>query len=448
MKIIHGFLFLTFLSFLFKGHSQSLTQQKFPKIGDHSPAFLLNDLHYYSKTKTSSTEFNGKPMIIDFFSEGCDGCFISLPHVDSLKKEFEGKVQFLLIGMKSSGIAKQYDKYMKHYGLNMPVDYDDSTIWNLFGARLVPYIVWIDANGIVRQLTNSFALNRSRIQNLLEGKTQPLTVSVNQSDDQNENYYNNFYDNTKPLLIGGNGGADTSFLFRSVLCKWDYRTYFHRDPFISSANKSRIQEVGPSLNILFELAFGDTVNSQMPRVIGDTEINHYGQWARFPLVESNRSSLFNFDQDSAKNIFSYSLILPDSNYTAKKLQQMMQNDLKNYFSFDVTVEKREMPCWKIVAGKNAEELIKTKGGPPSWTGNFSGFTLQNQPINSLLVEIWGFHQYEPIFIDETGISYNIDLKIDAVLTDLNDIKKALQKNGLDLVRGEKEMKVIVIRDSK
>jgi thiol-disulfide isomerase/thioredoxin len=448
VKITQAVLFFIFLSFQCKVIGQSLSPQKFPKIGDHFPLFLLNDLHYYTKSEGSSADFNGKPMIIDFFSEGCEACFTTLPHIDSIKREFKGRVQFLLVGKKSSGLIKQYQKYMKHYNINIPVDYDDSIIWNQFGVRLVPYTVWIDSNGVIRQITTPYALNSDRINNFLRGITQPLTISVNQSDDKNENYYNNFYDDAKPLLIGGNGGPDTSFLYRSILCKWDYRTYFHRDPYISAANRNRIQEVGVGLNLLFEFAYGDTVNSQMPRVIGDTMINHYGQWARFPLVESKRSSLFIFDHDSAKNAFSYSLILPDSNYTAKKLQQMMQNDLKNYFSFEVTIEKRKMPCWKIVAEKNAEELIRTKGGPPSWTGSFSEFSLRNQPINSLLVEIWGFHQYEPIFVDETGFKFNIDLDVNAVLGDLDDIKKALRKNGLDLVRGEREMNTIVIRDSE
>ena len=125
---------------------------------------------------------------------------------------------------------------------------------------------------------------------------------------------------------------------------------------------------------------------------------------------------------------------------------MMQRDLTNYFNKTATVEWRKMPCWKIIAENNTGNICKTKGGEPEWEGSFSGFRLQNQPMNSLLVEIWGFFQTEPVFIDETGINYNIDLKIDAVMTDIHDIQKELQKYGLNLVKGEKEMKVIVVRD--
>ena len=47
----------------YKGHSSAY---EFPKIGDRLPLLLMNDLHYYSKTKASSMEFIGKPIIIDF----------------------------------------------------------------------------------------------------------------------------------------------------------------------------------------------------------------------------------------------------------------------------------------------------------------------------------------------------------------------------------------------
>lgn len=51
------------------------------------------------------------------------------------------------------------------------------------------------------------------------------------------------------------------------------------------------------------------------------------------------------------------------------------------------------------------------------------------------------------FIDKTGIEGNIDFELDAVFTDMKDVKRGLQKIGLDLVPGVKEMKVVVIRDA-
>ena len=447
-KTIGFFIILFVLISVVKVRSQDF-RKEYPKVGDTLPFFMLNVMHYYSKKQSSSLDFKGQPLILDFFSAGCKACFLSFPHLDSLKKEFEGRVQFILIGKKSPGLETQYESYMKHYNLNLPVDYDDSALWNQFGVLLVPYTVWVDSNGIIRQITSPYALTTEHINQFLQGKPQSLVTMENKQDQENEDHGNMFYDFRKPFLIGGNGGADSSYLYRSILCKWDYRTVSHGDIYISSKNKNCLEEIGVTINDLFILAYGDTMPFIMPYVQRDIDKlpNHFGQWATRPINESSRSDIFKYDVNTGTNLYSYSLTLPESENSGLHLQRMMRRDLKNYFSLEAKVEMRKLPCWKIVALKNAEKILRTKGDTPEWKSTFNGVTFQNQPVNSLLVEIWSYFQHEPVFIDETGIDYNIDLKINAVMADMNDIRKELRKNGLDLEKGEKQMKVIVISDA-
>jgi thiol-disulfide isomerase/thioredoxin len=446
------FLFILFFLFSDLKAQTQIIRKEYPKIGDTVPTFMLSDLHYYTKTKASSAEFKGKPMILDFFSAGCSACFATFSKLNELKKEFAGKVQFMLVGYKTPGIEKQYDKYRRHYHLDLPVDFDESTIKNQFGVASMPYTLWIDSSGTIRQITTSFALSSARINNLLAGKPQSLSIPINQEYvdhvDSGKLYYNNFFDSDKPLLIDGNGGADSAFLYRSMLCVWDNRSYVFADLFIGSKNGNRVQEIGSDVNWLFTLAYGDTVDFLKTRMRYEDEklLNHYGQWALTPVNESSQTDLFHSDADYIKNLFSYSLIIPVANASALKLQRIMQRDLKNYFSLEAKVEIRKMPCWRIIALKGSEKMLRTKGGDPQWAGDFSGFRFINQPMHSLLLEIWSFHQRDGVFLDDTGIDYNIDIKFDAILTDISDIKRELQKHDLDLVRGEKEMKVIVIRD--
>jgi thiol-disulfide isomerase/thioredoxin len=438
-----------FLLMTFKMEAQT-NGSVIPKIGDSCPSFLLKNLHYCDKRIARSVEFKGKPLILDFFSVGCKACFMSFPELNRLRQQFEGRVKFILVGKMSPGLQKQYENYKEHYHLDLAVDYDDSTIWNQFGVIRVPHTVWIDSRGIIQHITTPFALTTERINLFLEGKEMSLNVNDNRKDssypDRWIGNFDYFFDYKKPLLIGGNGGSDSLFLYRSILSKWDYRCSFWQHPYFNTGNKTRIQEIGVTLGKLFNLAYGDTVDFLTPRYKDEENIpNHYGDWATQPIVESTRKYLFDYDQDSTENMFSYSLILPDSNASTHRMQRMMQRDLQNYFSMYATVEIRKMPCWKIIANGKAY-LLKTKGGAPVFEGNFSGFTLQNQPVHSLMLEIWSYFQREPVMIDATGINYHIDLKLDAVMTDINEVRKALQKKGLDLVPGEKEMKVIVVRD--
>jgi hypothetical protein len=49
-------------------------------------------------------------------------------------------------------------------------------------------------------------------------------------------------------------------------------------------------------------------------------------------------------------------------------------------------------------------------------------------------------------INKTGIEYNIDIDVKAYMKDFNDVKNALNKNGLDLVAGTKLMNAIIVSD--
>ena len=51
-------------------------------------------------------------------------------------------------------------------------------------------------------------------------------------------------------------------------------------------------------------------------------------------------------------------------------------------------------------------------------------------------------------MDETGIIENIDIELDAILTDFEALKKELEKHGLLLEQKTKAMKVIVIKDAQ
>jgi thiol-disulfide isomerase/thioredoxin len=444
------------LCFCNKGVSQKTTPNRYPKIGDTCPAFRLNNLHYYKKSKADYSDFKGKPIILNFFAGGCKASFLTLPKLYELKKEFDGKVQFILIGNPDpisnvgharSFLQEQYEKYQKYYHLDLIVNYDDSvsTLWNQFGVHGVPYTVLIDSTGNIRYLTTAGALTADRINKFIRGERMNLVVANNLGDSEM------YYDPTKPLLIGGNGGPDSAFSYRSILSNWDYRTDFHRINYISSKNRNQINVTGADLGLLYCLAYGDTVEfilPPFPEEINAKVRNTYSQWYTLPVLNTKRKGLFKFDEFSGENLFNYSLIVPDSMANPLALQKMLKKELENCFSFKVSVEIRRMPCWKIVRYGNASISLRTKGGEPYWEESFSGVSFKNQPVSSLLLQIWSYYQLGPTFIDDTGINYNIDLDLKANMTDINDIRKALRKNGLDLVKGEKWLKTIVIRDQK
>ena len=129
--------------------------------------------------------------------------------------------------------------------------------------------------------------------------------------------------------------------------------------------------------------------------------------------------------------------------------EVLQRELHNWFNYEIKLEIRKMPYWKLIASEKAKINLPTKVHKSFYQGiPHVGFKAKNYPLKNLIVQLWANNQGEPPFIDETGIKGNIDISLDCVLTNLDDVKKALGKYGLNLIKGEKDMKVIVIRDSK
>lgn len=405
------------------------------EVGKPCPDLKLSEVHYYTKKAVLVSDFKGKWLVLDFFSRGCLSCFESFPKMNKLRAEFKDKMEIMLVGYDDDKIRPVYERFRTRQNLNLPVVYD-SAIFKTFKIRAVPYIIVVDPDGIVKALTTS--LDRQNIIDLLQGKDSRLQEAKNADEIKRRSA---LYDASKPLLINNNGGYDTAFLFRSVLTQWDGIIFGASNRHIDRYNKNKVQVVGLPIQVLYMIAYGDTTH-YAPR-----DPSPYGKWWKFPIVESKDAAL-EFNWSFPENKYNYSLIVPLHKASTQYLKEVMQRDLKNYFGYDVTVEKRMMPCWKLVATEKAKANLRSKGGKIVISNSIDtkSLKLSNVPVAMLISQLWLYNQMEPPFIDETAIEDNIDLELEVLHTDFNDWQRALKKVGLSLVKGEREMNVIVIRD--
>jgi hypothetical protein len=241
------------------------------------------------------------------------------------------------------------------------------------------------------------------------------------------------YDPERPFLIGGNGGPDTAFLFRSVLSSFDALNQHGSipDKITETALWGRFQALGAPLYMLYNYAY-------YGKAIPDSG------YKLEPVLDITDSTVFQFS--SSKQLFCYSLSVPKAQASQERLQYIMQRDLEIYFGYSAKVEEREVPCWKLVATPYAAKRLQTKGG----TGEFreiipkADFEARNWPFSEFLQLLRAYNQKE--VIDESGISGNIDVEMHCILTDVGEVQKGLSVYGLSLVRGEKREKVLVISD--
>lgn len=411
----------------------------FPKVGMPCPDFRLDGVKYFEKNQITLSDFKGKWLVIDLFSTGCKACFESFPKINKLQNELEGKLQFLLVGYKDAIIEDMYEAFRLRKNLNLPVAFD-TTIFRKFGVYGVPHLMLIDPSGIVKSITTT--LSKDEIEAFLKGKDPELVVKPNIDELRKRNQ---FYNQEKLLLIDGNGGADTSFLYRSILTKWSNGIVAFQRDFISHIDNNRVESIGQTLKTLYQKAYSDTTWNHP-----NHHPNCYGEFWPTPILELSDSSEFDVRNNSAKNKFNYSLCVPSSKADAQFLKETMQRDLKTYFGYDVTVETRLMPYWKLEATEAGKENLRTKGEPTKEIASPARTSLEliNFPVQALINHLATLFYASPPFVDETGIKGNIDVKINAILMDFKEIKSALEKNGLLLSLEKKEMKVIVIRDKK
>jgi thiol-disulfide isomerase/thioredoxin len=428
----------------------------YPEIGKPCPDFVLRNIKYYSKKQATLKDFRGKWLLLDFWSRRCSSCVDGFPRVNEIQKTLGDKVQVMMIGYQDpeGQISMIYDRYRAKEKLTMPCVFD-SVLVKRFDYFNMPRAILIDDKGIVRCLTTTVHLEEMKA--FLAGETpdMPRAYRMNEDPPVAENHMIPF-DYNKLFAIKSNGAVDSEFLFRSMLTAYKPGITRAVDcPYIESGltgRKGSFCVLGVDLKELYTYAYlGLSPDGLLNRVDP-----HYGKYYPKLALEVADSSFFKVDDKTGENYFCYSVDLPPSQANAERVKKVMQRDLENYFGFVVSIETRKCPCWKLVATPSAKEKLKSKGGPSSSEGlGVLSYKVRNKPFQDIVHVVQGLQsemsigQKVRLVFDETGIIGNVDMVLDCkdgLLTDFNDMKKALQANGLDLVPEEREMKVLVVRD--
>lgn len=437
------FLFITLSSDTFSQSPNSHLPE--PEIGKPCPNFVLNKIDFYKEKKLSLADLKGKWVVLDFWSRGCSGCVASLPRISKEQIEFGDSLKFIMVGPDARPDDRlMYADYHRKLNLTMPSAFD-SKLAESFNVGLLPHVIIIDPNGIVRAITNS--PTPVKLRELMKGKN-PVFQSPSYANKKNS--WNDFqYNRDIPFLIAGNGGVDSNFLYRSLLTRWqpgNPGTSINSTRFFY---KAKLEFFVKSVEQLYKLAYFGKES------FGNDDSTLYGIFFGKPIFEVNDLDIIKPDRATKINLYCYSLKVPTEKANEKYMRQIMQRDLKNYFGYEVSIETREMPYWRLIATEEARINLKTKGGAMTITnGNrplWSGAMYQNYPMKKLATTVGYYSQVtkdgSPL-IDETGITSNVDIDLDWAKGDYEIVRKALQKNGLDLIPGKRKIKCLVIRDPK
>lgn len=403
------------------------------KIGQQVPDISINNIHNYKSSSARISDFRGKLLILDFWATWCSPCVAMIPRMDSLQKEFGGKVQFLSVtNQKENEVLPFLEKFEKQQGrhFSLPNIVADTILHKLFPHVYLPHYVWIDGNGIVKAITEYKDINAENISKALNAR-----VSLAEKKDARIPY-----DGSKPLLINGNGGDGANLIYHSVFT--GYINGLSPGYTFSSAGEPGPGKItGRNLTMLqlFRLAYGGNDNYfGRNKLILETKDSS--------RLKSKAVGAAYLQWLSQNNAFNYELIVPD--FLSRKTFKMMREDLFKLFpDYTASVESRTIKCLVL---KRTSETDKLKSKGREVINNITGLgcRMRNSYLGVLVVRLNVlFMQNSPYpIVDGTGYNGPVDLNIDANISNVEDVNRELAKYDLQLVVDDYKTDVLVVKD--
>jgi thiol-disulfide isomerase/thioredoxin len=408
-------------------------EQAVAEVDQPSPVFTLDPLEYYPKTSISLAQLRGTHVILDFFSSGCSACFESFPKLNAIQKKFKPGLQIFLVGRQEHNLPQTYARFREKQRLQIPVSFDD-TQFARFGVYGVPFLVWIDDHGIVRAITSTTELDDSSVSAFVHNRPfLARNVSRSFQDSGRRHYDSSFILDLRPF--------QDKWLSASSLVAWNPAMPIITDrnlQFRYAGAHAFCQINGTSILQLINFAF-----------IGKFAIlswdSLYEKQYPFPIFEMDSSEIPVRNYSTGMGMYCYSLEMPAAEASIPRLQKKLQSDIQEGLGFDIRLEDRMMPCWLLTARPGVAAQLKSTHQKKSVTADWTWMDMQYAPMSTVIQDLYLNDQNGPPYIDATGISGKIDLRLDALMTDFDDLRRSLSEHGLDLTRSKKMMRVLVVR---
>lgn len=146
----------------------SFTLTEAPFVGHLAPDFTLTSLDGETVTLSSTI---GRPVVLNYWATWCPPCRIEMPHLQRTSERYDGRVVFL--GINQAESEPLIRDFRDEYALSYPLLLDPDLIaHNLYSVLNLPTTVFIDAEGVVREVVVgavNAAVLQDRLERLLEG---------------------------------------------------------------------------------------------------------------------------------------------------------------------------------------------------------------------------------------------------------------------------------------
>lgn len=399
----------TFLAILLFVLTQFCYSQ-YIKTGESLPDPVFKNVIGYRSDSLKLSEFRGKLVILDFWGHFCSSCLKALPKIDSLQKEFQQQLQFIMVNKESKEstiLLKEKRKYL--VWPEIPMITGDSILHSLFPPNGYPYHIWIDREGKLAYASGGYNTTRENLLTYFSNTKLALK---------------SFYDRPAKDAV------KTDIIFGSFLTKGGTTTYTEK--YDQPGNLYRA-ELRSSVKDLFMYAYSEPDG-----------FNFYPDYSIDLQVDSPSHYIFPKDHNLidnwvAKYSYDYHLVLPKQAGTNH--YKKMQEDLQQFFDIRASIVQRKVRGYVLKKLKGFREM-GTNGGEPFSNmesigeGTDSICRITNMPFKELASHIKASLWLHFPFEDRTGITGNMDINLSCKnLYPLNipALRKELNQYQLDLV---------------
>ncbi|MEM8891087.1 MAG: TlpA disulfide reductase family protein [Bacteroidota bacterium] len=166
------------------------------QIGEKVPAFKV-DLVDEEAAVFSFDGSSGKAVLIDFWASWCSPCIAGMPHLEALKKKFDGKLDVI------TASEEKYDR-IRRFQEAKPYEFlfarDTGSLRALFPYQVIPHSVLIAPDGRLMAITSPEHITEEVIEEVLAGEEISLPVKKDNFDFDPTHEYFDFEEDVQELF--------------------------------------------------------------------------------------------------------------------------------------------------------------------------------------------------------------------------------------------------------
>lgn len=114
---------------------------------ESAPDFTVKD---YDGNSVKLSDWEGKPVVVNFWATWCGPCKTELPAFDELYVEYQDQVEFMMVNLTDGQreTVKLVKEFVQEEGYKFPVYFDTShSAANAYSVYSIPLTVFIDEEG-------------------------------------------------------------------------------------------------------------------------------------------------------------------------------------------------------------------------------------------------------------------------------------------------------------